>query len=191
MAAPRRYGRTIKGVPLPEWRRKVDEGCRQRTLQAATNKIPSKTLSAISSTCVCLKFANVTAITFTRTAICEKVDSPPIVGLVVLRPDVAYANEDGGSVGPTAARLGELWEGLLSDFRLVVITFSMRGTTLQVIFETLNSRGEPLLAMGPGAQLRFSSCDCTRRGRNSELSQKQSPAIFEDPFWSDTIDRGA
>jgi uncharacterized protein with ParB-like and HNH nuclease domain len=58
----------------------------------------------------------------------------------------AYAGEDGGDITLAAARLGELWKTLLSEFRLVVITLD-EGDDAQVIFETLNSRGEPLLAM--------------------------------------------
>ena len=42
-------------------------------------------------------------------------------------------------------RLDSLWEALIEEFKVVEITLE-EGDDAQVIFETLNERGEPLLA---------------------------------------------
>ena len=56
-------------------------------------------------------------------------------------------NADGDEVNEVAReRLEALLKGLLNRMKLVVITLG-EGDDAQVIFETLNSKGEPLLAM--------------------------------------------
>jgi hypothetical protein len=93
-----------------------------------------------------------------------------------------FAQEDGSDIAVTAARLGELWKTLLSDFRLVVITLD-EGDDAQVIFETLNSRGEPLLAMDLVRNDVFHRA--TALNEDTEELFETKWQIFEDPFWSE------
>jgi hypothetical protein len=98
-----------------------------------------------------------------------------------------FAREDGNDVAAMAARLGELWKALLSDFKLVVITLD-EGDDAQVIFETLNSRGEPLLAMDLVRNDVFHRA--TALNEDTEELFETKWQIFEDPFWNETDRQG-
>ena len=78
-------------------------------------------------------------------------------------------------------RLDALWEALIEEFKVVEIRLE-EGDDAQVIFETLNERGEPLLAADLVRNNIFHRADARR-----ELAEKLFDRYwkdFEDPFWS-------
>lgn len=77
-------------------------------------------------------------------------------------------------------RLDALWEALIEEFKVVEITLE-EGDDAQVIFETLNERGEPLLAADLVRNNIFHRADA-RRENAEKLFEKHWKA-FEDPFW--------
>ena len=78
-------------------------------------------------------------------------------------------------------RLDALWEALIEEFKVVEITLE-EGDDAQVIFETLNERGEPLLAADLVRNNIFHRADA-RREQAEKLFDKYWKD-FEDPFWS-------
>lgn len=93
------------------------------------------------------------------------------------------AAEDGGSSQEVVeARLEALLRAVLEQMKLVVITLG-EGDDAQVIFETLNSKGEPLLAMD------------LVRNNIFQRAEKQAPATeemynelwgpFDAPWWKE------
>ena len=78
-------------------------------------------------------------------------------------------------------RLDALWEALIEEFKVVEITLE-EGDDAQVIFETLNERGEPLLAADLVRNNIFHRADA-RREHAEKLFDKYWKD-FEDPFWS-------
>lgn len=78
-------------------------------------------------------------------------------------------------------RLDALWEALIEEFKVVEITLE-EGDDAQVIFETLNERGEPLLAADLVRNNIFHRADA-RREHAEKLFEKYWKD-FEDPFWS-------
>ena len=78
-------------------------------------------------------------------------------------------------------RLDALWEALIEEFKIVEIRLE-EGDDAQVIFETLNERGEPLLAADLVRNNIFHRADA-RRERPEKLFDKYWKD-FEDPFWS-------
>ena len=78
-------------------------------------------------------------------------------------------------------RLDALWEALIEEFRVVEITLE-EGDDAQVIFETLNERGEPLLAADLVRNNIFHRADARRE--HAEKLFDRYWAHFEDPFWS-------
>lgn len=78
-------------------------------------------------------------------------------------------------------RLDALWEALIEEFKVVEITLE-EGDDAQVIFETLNERGEPLLAADLVRNNIFHRADA-RRENADKLFDKYWKE-FEDPFWS-------
>lgn len=78
-------------------------------------------------------------------------------------------------------RLDALWESLVEEFKVVEITLE-EGDDAQVIFETLNERGEPLLAADLVRNNIFHRADA-RREKADKLFDKYWK-LFEDPFWS-------
>lgn len=78
-------------------------------------------------------------------------------------------------------RLDALWEALIEEFKVVEITLE-EGDDAQVIFETLNERGEPLLAADLVRNNIFHRADA-RREHAEKLFEKYWKG-FEDPFWS-------
>lgn len=78
-------------------------------------------------------------------------------------------------------RLDALWEALIEEFKVVEITLE-EGDDAQVIFETLNERGKPLLAADLVRNNIFHRADA-RREHADKLFEKYWKD-FEDPFWS-------
>ena len=78
-------------------------------------------------------------------------------------------------------RLDALWEALIEEFKVVEITLE-EGDDAQVIFETLNERGEPLLAADLVRNNIFHRADA-RREQAEKLFEKYWKD-FEDSFWS-------
>jgi len=78
-------------------------------------------------------------------------------------------------------RLDCLWQSLIEEFKVVEIILE-EGDDAQVIFETLNERGEPLLAADLVRNNIFHRADA-RREQADKLFEKYWKE-FEDPFWS-------
>lgn len=82
---------------------------------------------------------------------------------------------------PRELRLDALWQALVEEFKIVEITLE-DGDDAQVIFETLNERGEPLLAADLVRNNIFQRADAA-----NEKAEKLFETYwkrFEDPFWS-------
>ena len=78
-------------------------------------------------------------------------------------------------------RLDALWEALIEEFKVVEITLE-EGDDAQVIFETLNERGEPLLAIDLVRNNIFHRADARRE--HAEKLFERYWKVFEDPFWN-------
>lgn len=88
---------------------------------------------------------------------------------------------------PLASRVDECWLALRNALQVVEIDLQP-GDDAQVIFETLNARGEPLL---PADLLRnFIFLRAARRGEPQEALYKQYWASFDDPFWRVEVKQG-
>jgi len=99
----------------------------------------------------------------------------------------AFAVEEGSEIPGVAARLGALWRALLREFRLVFIALD-EDDDAQVIFETLNSRGQPLTAMDLVRNDIFHRA--VAGGEDAESLILEKWASFEDGFWQETQGRG-
>ena len=85
------------------------------------------------------------------------------------------------------ARVDECFQALKTALQVVEIDLE-QGDDAQVIFETLNARGEPLL---PADLLRnFIFLRASRRGEPQEELYKQYWARFDDPFWRVEVKQG-
>lgn len=93
-------------------------------------------------------------------------------------PESAREDSDRDSM---ERRLDALWESLIEEFKVVEIILE-EGDDAQVIFETLNERGEPLLAADLVRNNIFHRADA-RREKAEKLFDKYWKD-FEDPFWS-------
>ena len=88
---------------------------------------------------------------------------------------------------PLAARLEECFRSLKSALKVVVIDLE-QDDDAQVIFETLNARGEPLL---PADLLRnFVFLRAARLGEPQESLYNQYWRRFDDPFWRQEVRQG-
>jgi len=92
-----------------------------------------------------------------------------------------------GTTGESAERLNALSAAILEDFRVIVITLDERDDA-QVIFETLNSGGEPLAAMDLVRNDVFHRA--TRAGEDVESLMERRWSTFETPFWKVLGTRG-
>lgn len=92
--------------------------------------------------------------------------------------DASVADQD---LAAMELRLDALWEALIEEFKVVEITLE-EGDDAQVIFETLNERGEPLLAADLVRNNIFHRADA--RQENADKLFKKYWTGFEDPFWS-------
>lgn len=88
---------------------------------------------------------------------------------------------------PLAQRLEECFQALKNALRVVVIDLEP-GDDPQVIFETLNARGEPLL---PADLLRnFIFLRAARLGEPQEQLYNEYWRRFDDPFWRESVKQG-
>jgi len=88
---------------------------------------------------------------------------------------------------PLAARLEECFQALKNSLQVVVIDLET-GDDAQVIFETLNARGEPLL---PADLLRnFIFLRAARLGEPQEELYERYWKTFDDPFWRQEVRQG-
>ena len=88
---------------------------------------------------------------------------------------------------PLSQRVEDCFQALKSALQVVEVDLEP-GDDAQVIFETLNARGEPLL---PADLLRnFIFLRAARRGEPQEALYKQFWARFDDPFWRVEVKQG-
>ncbi len=87
----------------------------------------------------------------------------------------------GSSNLPKALRLDTIWQSLVEEFKVVEIVLE-EGDDAQVIFETLNERGEPLLAADLVRNNIFHRADAAKEKAEKLFATYWKP--FEDPFWS-------
>ena len=84
-------------------------------------------------------------------------------------------------------RLNAIWETLVEEFKVVEITLE-DGDDAQVIFETLNERGEPLLAADLVRNHIFHRAINSGEDAEKLFSEYWKP--FEGTFWSETERQG-
>ncbi|MFG1243636.1 DUF262 domain-containing HNH endonuclease family protein [Xanthobacter sp. V7C-4] len=88
---------------------------------------------------------------------------------------------------PKDLKLDAIWQSLLEEFKIVEIVLD-EGDDAQVIFETLNDRGEPLLAADLVRNNIFQRADA--RGESAEMLFKRHWKPFEHEFWSQMEKQG-
>jgi hypothetical protein len=88
---------------------------------------------------------------------------------------------------PKEIKLDAIWQSLLEEFKVVEIVLD-EGDDAQVIFETLNDRGEPLLAADLVRNNIFQRADA--RGEDAEGLFQKHWTPFEDYFWSQLEKQG-
>ena len=81
---------------------------------------------------------------------------------------------------PRELKLDAIWQSLLEEFKVVEIVLD-EGDDAQVIFETLNDRGEPLLAADLVRNNIFQRADARNEKAEELFARYWKP--FEDPFW--------
>ena len=107
----------------------------------------------------------------------------------------AFVGAEGADENEAAKRLDALGRALLEDFRIVVIRLD-EGDDAQVIFETLNSTGEPLAAMDLVRNDLFHRAAKMAASPNSvsateaQAALESRWAVFEDQFWKDSGTQG-
>ncbi|MFN3717362.1 MAG: DUF262 domain-containing protein [Rhizobium rhizophilum] len=84
---------------------------------------------------------------------------------------------------PCELKLDAIWQALLEEFKVVEIVLD-EGDDAQVIFETLNDRGEPLLAADLIRNNIFQRADANIGPAKAEKLFSTHWAPFDDPFWS-------
>lgn len=84
-------------------------------------------------------------------------------------------------------RLNAIWQALVEEFKVVEITLE-EGDDAQVIFETLNERGEPLLAADLIRNNIFQRADAQRENADKLFTQHWKS--FEDPSWTQAEKQG-
>jgi uncharacterized protein with ParB-like and HNH nuclease domain len=89
--------------------------------------------------------------------------------------------------GDSNNRLALLSAAILEDFRVIVITLDERDDS-QVIFETLNSGGEPLAAMDLVRNDVFHRA--IRNDEDVDALMDQKWSVFEDVFWKQEATHG-
>src|ERR1035437_7996918 len=82
---------------------------------------------------------------------------------------------------PRELKLDALWQSLVEEFKVVEIVLE-DGDDAQVIFETLNERGEPVLAPDLVRNNIFHRADGAKEKPEKLFEVHWKP--FEDPFWS-------
>lgn len=84
---------------------------------------------------------------------------------------------------PRELKLDAIWQSLLEEFKVVEIVLD-EGDDAQVIFETLNDRGEPLLAADLIRNNIFQRADAILGPLKAERLFAATWKPFDDPFWS-------
>lgn len=104
---------------------------------------------------------------------------------LALQQDRDIGDEADGDEEPSLAarRLHALLQAMLSHMKLVVITLG-EGDDAQVIFETLNSKGKPLLAMDLVRNNIFHRAEA--QGEPAEKLYERLWGTFEGSFWEET-----
>lgn len=82
---------------------------------------------------------------------------------------------------PLELKLDAIWQSLLEEFKVVEIVLE-EGDDAQVIFETLNDRGEPLLAADLVRNNIFQRADASNEEAETLFANHWKP--FEEDFWS-------
>lgn len=95
--------------------------------------------------------------------------------------------DEGDNHVPRELKLDAIWQSLLEEFKVVEIILD-EGDDAQVIFETLNDRGEPLLAADLVRNNIFQRADA-RHEKAEELFRKHWKP-FEDGFWGEMEKQG-
>ena len=90
---------------------------------------------------------------------------------------------------PLELKLDAIWQSLLEEFKVVEIVLE-EGDDAQVIFETLNDRGEPLLAADLIRNNIFQRADAALGPERSEALFSKHWKPFDDPFWSEMEKQG-
>ena len=88
---------------------------------------------------------------------------------------------------PKELKLDAIWQSLLEEFKVVEIVLD-EGDDAQVIFETLNDRGEPLLAADLVRNNIFQRADARREDAEALFKKHWKP--FEHAFWSQMEKQG-
>jgi len=100
--------------------------------------------------------------------------------------DESLVEEADGEAATPGDRIGALINALLSRMKLVVIELG-EADDAQVIFETLNSQAEPLLAMDLVRNNIFHRAE--RQGASVETLHAELWQPFETPFWKEPAPR--
>lgn len=98
-------------------------------------------------------------------------------------PDEAEESIDSENAIPRELKLDAIWQSLLEEFKVVEIVLD-EGDDAQVIFETLNDRGEPLLAADLIRNNIFQRADANLGPAKAEKLFSAHWKPFDDPFWS-------
>lgn len=88
---------------------------------------------------------------------------------------------------PKELKLDAIWQSLLEEFKVVEIVLE-EGDDAQVIFETLNDRGEPLLAADLVRNNIFQRADARQENADELFRKHWKP--FEDGFWGQMEKQG-
>lgn len=101
-----------------------------------------------------------------------------------LNSEFTDASEEADSGHPNEGKLDAIWQALVEEFKVVEIVLE-DGDDAQVIFETLNERGEPLLAADLIRNNIFQRADAKRTPGepNAEKLFDDYWKPFEDRFW--------
>lgn len=95
--------------------------------------------------------------------------------------DTADEEDTKAAGSPNEVKLDALWQALVEEFKVVEIILE-DGDDAQVIFETLNERGEPLLAADLVRNNIFHRADAAGEKAEKLFAAHWKP--FEDNFWS-------
>ena len=104
-------------------------------------------------------------------------------------PDEAEEGSDLDNEIPRELKLDAIWQSLLEEFKIVEIVLE-EGDDAQVIFETLNDRGEPLLAADLVRNNIFQRADANLGPDKAEKLFSAHWKPFDDPFWSQLEKQG-
>jgi Protein of unknown function DUF262/Protein of unknown function (DUF1524) len=98
-----------------------------------------------------------------------------------------FVTEGDADAAEQEKRVLALSTALFEDFRLIVITLA-KDDDAQVIFQTLNTGGEPLAAMDLVRNDVFHRA--SRRGEDVDRLMEERWSVFEQPFWKQNDTQG-